>query len=206
MGGRAWVWVGGWAWEIGRVMARWGCGGALLRPLLLPVDDKVALTRLLACGMAAMRSPIPPGEHLEHLALALAPNGAHANPVLTRPHAHRSREHGPGVVVGALEFFLSRPAPAPVRCSAGPCQLICIPRAAFGSLMAHHPRALAALEVGAAAVGCTGACGEGGGLGELGRVQGSVRVAAWGWGVRGIRTRGGQHSAVAVAPYLSGSC
>ncbi|KAG2444838.1 hypothetical protein HXX76_001579 [Chlamydomonas incerta] len=58
-----------------------------------------------------------------------------------------SREHGPGVVVGALEFFLSRPAPAPVRCSAGPCQLICIPRSAFGSLMAHHPRALAALEV-----------------------------------------------------------
>ncbi|KAG2448594.1 hypothetical protein HYH02_006485 [Chlamydomonas schloesseri] len=58
-----------------------------------------------------------------------------------------SREHGPGVVVGALEFFLSRPAPAPVRCSVGPCQLICIPRAAFGSLMAHHPRALAALEV-----------------------------------------------------------
>ncbi|GIL50885.1 hypothetical protein Vafri_6858 [Volvox africanus] len=59
-----------------------------------------------------------------------------------------SREHGAGVVVGALEFFLGRPAPATVRCSsAAACQLLCISRGAFARLMAHHPRALAALQV-----------------------------------------------------------
>ncbi|GLI60655.1 hypothetical protein VaNZ11_002855 [Volvox africanus] len=59
-----------------------------------------------------------------------------------------SREHGAGVVVGALEFFLGRPAPATVRCSsAAACQLLCISRGTFARLMAHHPRALAALQV-----------------------------------------------------------
>ncbi|GLC59516.1 hypothetical protein PLESTB_001495700 [Pleodorina starrii] len=59
-----------------------------------------------------------------------------------------SREHGAGVVVGALEFFLGRPAPATVRCSsAAACQLLVLSRSAFARLLAHHPRALAALQV-----------------------------------------------------------
>ncbi|EFJ45005.1 hypothetical protein VOLCADRAFT_94701 [Volvox carteri f. nagariensis] len=58
-----------------------------------------------------------------------------------------SREHGAGVVVGALQFFLGRPASATVRCSSAACQLLCISRGTFARLMAHHPRALAALQV-----------------------------------------------------------
>ncbi|PNH01622.1 hypothetical protein TSOC_012477, partial [Tetrabaena socialis] len=56
-------------------------------------------------------------------------------------------EHGPGVVVGALEFFLDRPAPATVRCSSAAAQLLAVSHAAIGQLMAHNPRALAALQV-----------------------------------------------------------
>ncbi|KAG2496216.1 hypothetical protein HYH03_005814 [Edaphochlamys debaryana] len=58
-----------------------------------------------------------------------------------------SHEHGPGVVVGCLEFFLSRPAPAAVRCSSAACQVLVVGRGAVAALMAHHPRALAALEM-----------------------------------------------------------
>ncbi|GFR39590.1 hypothetical protein Agub_g50, partial [Astrephomene gubernaculifera] len=57
-----------------------------------------------------------------------------------------SREHGSGVVVGAVEFFLARPAPAAVRCASASCTLLALGRAAYGNLMERHPRALAALQ------------------------------------------------------------
>ncbi len=50
-------------------------------------------------------------------------------------------------MVGALEFFLAKPAPATLRVSSATCQLLVLGHGALGQLMAQQPRALAALQV-----------------------------------------------------------